>query len=159
MDRSFQACASSCLKIAREVAAGLSTLNHSTSQLLLQLSVFRFQFSEILSTPQRINISTSSLTYACRGLSGSNAQQASIRFLNRFGGNSIDRCPSRFKHWAWSALTHGVFSPKEIEMKKLMFVLIASAVCSAFTINASAQQADQAISDAVIAMTKAQWAS
>jgi ketosteroid isomerase-like protein len=44
-------------------------------------------------------------------------------------------------------------------MKKLMLVLFASAVCSAFTINASAQQADQAISDAVIAMTKAQWAS
>ena len=44
-------------------------------------------------------------------------------------------------------------------MKKLMFVLIASAVCSAFTMNASAQQADQATSDAVIAMTKAQWAA
>ena len=44
-------------------------------------------------------------------------------------------------------------------MKKLMFVLIASACCSAFTINASAQQADQATADAVIAMTKAQWAS
>ena len=43
-------------------------------------------------------------------------------------------------------------------MKKLMFVLIASACCSAFTINASAQ-ADKAISDAVIAMTKAQWAA
>jgi ketosteroid isomerase-like protein len=42
-------------------------------------------------------------------------------------------------------------------MKKLMFVLIASAVCSAFTMNASAQQADQATADAVIAMTKAQW--
>ena len=44
-------------------------------------------------------------------------------------------------------------------MKKLMFVLIASACCSAFAINASAQQADQATSDAVIAMTKAQWAA
>ena len=44
-------------------------------------------------------------------------------------------------------------------MKKLMFVLIASAVCSAFTINASAEQADQATADAVIAMTKAQWAA
>jgi hypothetical protein len=43
-------------------------------------------------------------------------------------------------------------------MKKLMFVLIASACCSAFAINASAQQADQATSDAVIAMVKAQWA-
>lgn len=44
-------------------------------------------------------------------------------------------------------------------MKKLMFVLIASACCSAFTLNASAQQADKAIADAVIAMTKAQWAA
>ena len=44
-------------------------------------------------------------------------------------------------------------------MKKLMFVLIASAVCSAFTMNASAQQADQATADAVIAMTKTQWAA
>ena len=44
-------------------------------------------------------------------------------------------------------------------MKKLMLVLIASACCSAFTMNASAQQADQAIADAVIAMTKAQWAA
>src|SRR5580765_2675897 len=44
-------------------------------------------------------------------------------------------------------------------MKKLMFVLIASACCSAFTINASAQQADQAVADAVIAMVKAQWAA
>jgi ketosteroid isomerase-like protein len=40
-----------------------------------------------------------------------------------------------------------------------MFVLIASAVCSAFTMNASAQQPDQATADAVIAMTKAQWAA
>ncbi len=44
-------------------------------------------------------------------------------------------------------------------MKKLMLVLIASACCSAFTMNASAQQADQATADAVIAMTKAQWAA
>ena len=44
-------------------------------------------------------------------------------------------------------------------MKKLMLVLIASACCSAFTMKASAQQADQAVSDAVIAMTKAQWAA
>jgi ketosteroid isomerase-like protein len=44
-------------------------------------------------------------------------------------------------------------------MKKLMLVLVASASCSLFTINALAQQADQAISDAVIAMTKAQWAA
>ena len=44
-------------------------------------------------------------------------------------------------------------------MKKLMFVLIASTVCSAFAMNASAQQADQATTDSVIAMTKAQWAA
>jgi len=45
-------------------------------------------------------------------------------------------------------------------MKKLMLVLIASACCSAFAMNASAQQqADQAIADAVIALTKAQWAA
>src|SRR4030095_7528591 len=57
-----------------------------------------------------------------------------------------------------NSYTRGL-SPEEIEMKKLMFVLIASAICSAFTMNASAQQADQATSDAVIAMTKAQWAA
>jgi ketosteroid isomerase-like protein len=57
-----------------------------------------------------------------------------------------------------SSNTRGV-SPEEIEMKKLMLVLIVSACCSAFTMNASAQQADQAIADAVIAMTKAQWAA
>jgi ketosteroid isomerase-like protein len=44
-------------------------------------------------------------------------------------------------------------------MKKLMLVLIASACCTAFTMNASAQQADQATAEAVIAMTKAQWAA
>jgi hypothetical protein len=44
-------------------------------------------------------------------------------------------------------------------MKKLMLVLIASACCLAFTMNASAQQADQATAEAVIAMTKAQWAA
>jgi ketosteroid isomerase-like protein len=50
-------------------------------------------------------------------------------------------------------------------MKKLMLVLIVSACCTAFTMNASAQQAataqqgDQAIADAVIALTKAQWAA
>ena len=44
-------------------------------------------------------------------------------------------------------------------MKKLMLVLIASVCCAAFTMTASAEQADQAISDAVIAMTKAQWAA
>ena len=45
-------------------------------------------------------------------------------------------------------------------MKKLMLVLIASACCTAFAMNASAQQqTDQAIADAVIAMTKAQWSA
>jgi ketosteroid isomerase-like protein len=46
-------------------------------------------------------------------------------------------------------------------MKKLMLVLVVSACCSAFTMNASAQAqpADQATADAVIAMTKAQWAA
>src|ERR1051325_8969874 len=57
-----------------------------------------------------------------------------------------------------SSNTRGVF-PEGNRMKKLMFVLFASAVCSAFTMNASAQQADQATTDAVIAMTKAQWAA
>src|SRR5438093_12923442 len=51
------------------------------------------------------------------------------------------------------------FTRRKIEMKNLMLVLIASACCSAFTMNASAQQADQATADAVIAMTKAQWAA
>jgi Calcium/calmodulin dependent protein kinase II association domain len=44
-------------------------------------------------------------------------------------------------------------------MKKLMLVLMASACGTAFTMTASAQQADQAIADAVIAMVKAQWAA
>ena len=44
-------------------------------------------------------------------------------------------------------------------MKKLILLLIASACCSAFAINASAQQADKATADAVIAMVKAQWAA
>ncbi len=44
-------------------------------------------------------------------------------------------------------------------MKKMKLVLIASACCSALTITVSAQQADQAVADIVIAMTKAQWAS
>src|SRR5205085_3590866 len=51
------------------------------------------------------------------------------------------------------------FPRRKIEMKKLMLVLIASACCSAFAMNASAQQADQPTADAVIAMTKAQWAA
>src|ERR1700731_4121810 len=45
-------------------------------------------------------------------------------------------------------------------MKKMMLVLIASACCTAFAMNALAQQpADQATADAVIAMVKAQWAA
>ena len=44
-------------------------------------------------------------------------------------------------------------------MKKLILVLIASACCTAFAMIASAQQADQATTDAVIAMVKAQWAA
>ena len=44
-------------------------------------------------------------------------------------------------------------------MKKLSLVLIVSACCCAFAMNASAQQADQATADAVIGMTKAQWAA
>src|SRR5437899_9395556 len=51
------------------------------------------------------------------------------------------------------------FPRRKIEMKKLMFVQIASACCMAFTMSAPAQQADQATADAVIAMTKAQWAA
>jgi ketosteroid isomerase-like protein len=44
-------------------------------------------------------------------------------------------------------------------MKRLMLVITASACCMAFAMNASAQQADQATTDAVIAMVKAQWAA
>ena len=44
-------------------------------------------------------------------------------------------------------------------MKKLVMICIASAFCSAFAFNASAQEADKAISDAVIASVKAQWAA
>jgi ketosteroid isomerase-like protein len=44
-------------------------------------------------------------------------------------------------------------------MKKLTLVLIASVCSAAFTMNASAQQDDKTIADAVIAMTKAQWAA
>jgi ketosteroid isomerase-like protein len=44
-------------------------------------------------------------------------------------------------------------------MKKLMLLLIAAACCTAFAMNASAQQADKATADAVIAMVKAQWAA
>ena len=53
----------------------------------------------------------------------------------------------------------GIFPGKKIEMKKLMLLLVASACCAAFAMNASAQQADQATADAVIAMVKAQWAA
>lgn len=44
-------------------------------------------------------------------------------------------------------------------MNKLTLVAIVSACCAAFAINASAQQADQATTDAVIGMVKAQWAA
>ncbi len=44
-------------------------------------------------------------------------------------------------------------------MRKLMLVLIASACGMAFAMNASAQQADQATADAIIAIVKAQWAA
>ena len=44
-------------------------------------------------------------------------------------------------------------------MKKLMLVVLAYVGCTAFARNASAQQADQATADAVIAMVKAQWAA
>ena len=44
-------------------------------------------------------------------------------------------------------------------MKKLVMLCIASACCSAFAFNASAQDADKEISDAVIASVKAQWAA
>ncbi len=44
-------------------------------------------------------------------------------------------------------------------MKKLMLIVIASVCSAAFTMNASAQQDEKAIADAVIAMTKAQWAA
>jgi ketosteroid isomerase-like protein len=44
-------------------------------------------------------------------------------------------------------------------MKKLMLIVIASVCSAALTMNASAQQDDKAIADAVIAMTKAQWAA
>src|ERR1043165_8694094 len=44
-------------------------------------------------------------------------------------------------------------------MKKLIVLVIASACCAAFALNASAQQGDKATADAVIAMVKAQWAA
>lgn len=44
-------------------------------------------------------------------------------------------------------------------MKKTMLGLIASVCFTDFAINVSAQQADQAIADTVIAMVKAQWAA
>ena len=44
-------------------------------------------------------------------------------------------------------------------MKKTTLVLIVIACCSALTTPAFAQDADKAVADAVIAMTKAQWAA
>lgn len=44
-------------------------------------------------------------------------------------------------------------------MKHITLVLIALACCSALTTHAFAQDSDKAVADAVIAMTKAQWAA
>lgn len=55
--------------------------------------------------------------------------------------------------------TPGFFPDWRTIMKKMKLVLIASAYCSALTMTVSAQQADPAVADTVIAMTKAQWAS
>jgi len=46
-----------------------------------------------------------------------------------------------------------------MKINKLIILVIVSACCSAFTMHASAQQPDQAIADAVMAMTRAQWAA
>src|SRR5215210_2646167 len=46
-----------------------------------------------------------------------------------------------------------------MKMKQLILVAIVFAACSVLATSASAQQPDQAIADAVIAMTKAQWAA
>ena len=91
-----------------------------------------------------------------------NAKKASIRLLT--GSAAIATIAKktvvrRGINIERGQLKHTGVSPKEKEMKKLMLVLIASACGSAFAINASAQQADQAISDAVIAMVKADWAA
>jgi len=56
-------------------------------------------------------------------------------------------------------IEHGQLTRGKIEMKKLMLVIIASACCTTFALNVSAQQADQQIADAVIASVKAQWAA
>src|SRR3979411_198590 len=94
------------------------------------------------------------------GLWESNARKRSSGFSTgsaTIASKTVGRCGLNIGH---GQLKHTGVSPEEIEMKKLMLVLVASACCSAFTINASAQQqADQATADAVIAMTKAQWAA
>ncbi len=46
-----------------------------------------------------------------------------------------------------------------MKINKLTLVFMAAGLSAAFTMNASTQQADQAISDAVIASVKAQWAA
>src|SRR5215210_5332225 len=46
-----------------------------------------------------------------------------------------------------------------MNINKLIIVVIVYACCSAFPMHASAQQAEQAIADAVMAMTRAQWAA
>ena len=48
---------------------------------------------------------------------------------------------------------------KKTNMKKTILVFTVIACCSALTTHAFAQDADKAIADAVIAMTKAQWAA
>src|SRR4051794_24646293 len=51
------------------------------------------------------------------------------------------------------------FPGERYKMKRLSLVLILAACCATFAMNVSAQQVDQATADAVIAMTKAQWAA
>jgi ketosteroid isomerase-like protein len=88
-----------------------------------------------------------------------NVNKASTRFLNRFGDNGQLSAAVQKLRVANSKQT-GSYPGRKIEMKKLMLVLFASACCTAFAMNASAQQqADKATADAVIAMTKAQWAA
>ncbi len=46
-----------------------------------------------------------------------------------------------------------------MKIKRLTLVCMAASLSAAFTLNASAQQADQEIADAVMASVKAQWAA
>src|SRR5262245_33171398 len=81
-----------------------------------------------------------------------NAKTASIRLVNRFGGNR--QLSAAVLNTESGQLNKRGCPRRNIEMKKLMLVLIASACCTAFAMNASAQQADKAVADAVIAMVK-----